>query len=464
MEKPIDVGGIRVKSIIDHNGEKVVSSRVFEYNVEHEKSDGTLLSFPRYLYCGLGTEKDSNGLYLESEKLPFDGYYYSSNTMDKSHIEYRNIREKYADGSSIVYSYSNFVTHEDNYVGLKRKAINAFSLYVPPTSINSAHLINLVNDVNMKPNSKYLERGKLMEKRYYDALGRIVKSIKFDFEITEGSTVAITPSGDYFNTYQTYTGDFRNTETTTTEYYYEGSKTSSINTSTELDYNDKGQVIQIRTNLPDGTIKTKHIDYYGDSGDYCAFISRIYNGVMQKQDDPEYILSEEYTDYRYAYSHDSGNLKPENYYHTYFTTPIPVLNMPKLPGNAISNVFYQHNHPQGRLTEITVNGITTSYIWGYGNKYVVAILKNVTNLQLLRNDLLYLLDGVGVLTDAEDSALRSIPGAEVTTLRYKPYFGVTSVVDPSGRKTTYEYDYAGRLIETRDAKNNLMKKFEYNIQ
>ena len=44
-----------------------------------------------------------------------------------------------------------------------------------------------------------------------------------------------------------------------------------------------------------------------------------------------------------------------------------------------------------------------------------------------------------------------------------PGIGVTSVTDPAGTKTTFEYDHAGRLTCVRDNDGNKVEEYEYSL-
>jgi YD repeat-containing protein len=52
--------------------------------------------------------------------------------------------------------------------------------------------------------------------------------------------------------------------------------------------------------------------------------------------------------------------------------------------------------------------------------------------------------------------------AQMNSYTYEPLVGVTSLTDFNNRKTTYEYDHAGRLTIVRDNDGNILKKICYN--
>ena len=70
------------------------------------------------------------------------------------------------------------------------------------------------------------------------------------------------------------------------------------------------------------------------------------------------------------------------------------------------------------------------------------------------------------LRSALDS-LRSHPelsGAMVTTYTYDPLVGVTSITDPRGRTTYYEYDEFNRLRQARDQEGHILSQNAYHYR
>lgn len=64
----------------------------------------------------------------------------------------------------------------------------------------------------------------------------------------------------------------------------------------------------------------------------------------------------------------------------------------------------------------------------------------------------------------QNSYLRHLPGALVTTYNYIPFVGLSSVMDAAGIETHYEYDSDGRLIRITDHQGKLTDAYEYHIK
>ncbi|WP_036985424.1 RHS repeat protein [Prolixibacter bellariivorans] len=131
-------------------------------------------------------------------------------------------------------------------------------------------------------------------------------------------------------------------------------------------------------------------------------------------------------------------------------------------------------------------GITTSILYGYNQTLPVLYAKNLdystfsTALNSVLNSLGYnsidaLLQAVGKLyTSNEKLALKNfisallnsstIAGNDilVSFYTYEPLVGITSMTDPNGQTTYYNYDSFGRLESTRDSKGNIVQHYKYH--
>ena len=112
------------------------------------------------------------------------------------------------------------------------------------------------------------------------------------------------------------------------------------------------------------------------------------------------------------------------------------------------------------------NGIRTSYVWGYGGLYPVAVIENSPGFSEIKSTV-----GVNLnlaplprgLSTSVDRALRNKKGVSMSTFDYKPFVGPIEIIDPTGRKTTYDYNGTGKLIEVKDDLQSLLKSYEYSV-
>lgn len=143
-------------------------------------------------------------------------------------------------------------------------------------------------------------------------------------------------------------------------------------------------------------------------------------------------------------------------------------------------VVYDQYDSDGRLTEFhTTDGPHTTIIWGYKGQYPIAKIENakysdvsayVANLKNLSN-LDY--DNCKLPACKEQAlrvalnALRQTPNSsnwQVTTYTYDYDSGITSVTNPIGDTSYYEYDNLHRLKKVVDAQGNVISEHDYNFK
>lgn len=131
-----------------------------------------------------------------------------------------------------------------------------------------------------------------------------------------------------------------------------------------------------------------------------------------------------------------------------------------------SAILYHLYDSYGNPIEVSKSdGPHIFYVWGYEGQYPIAKIENTTRAALETV--------LGDLEDVDESDLPLINGlrssntfkdAMITTYTYEPLVGMTSMTDPRGRKTMYEYDAYGRLESTRDADNYLLEEYKYHYR
>jgi len=130
-------------------------------------------------------------------------------------------------------------------------------------------------------------------------------------------------------------------------------------------------------------------------------------------------------------------------------------------------IAYNSYDAFGNITQYTPkNGSSVSIIWGYNGQYPVAKIEGDTYANSITKigSLLTKLQN-GTLTPSEENSIRELfPDAMITTYKYKPLIGVTSITGPNGLTEIYEYDSAGRLEVIRNHKNEILKTFKYNYK
>jgi YD repeat-containing protein len=130
------------------------------------------------------------------------------------------------------------------------------------------------------------------------------------------------------------------------------------------------------------------------------------------------------------------------------------------------NFYDQYGHP---LEVEQPNGLKKSFIYGYNNSQVIAILENVAYGSIPQT----------LLSDAQSASntnseaslltalsnLRNSPqlaDALITTYTHKPLIGISTVTDPRGQRLSYSYDVLNRLVMVKDTEGNILSENQYN--
>lgn len=144
---------------------------------------------------------------------------------------------------------------------------------------------------------------------------------------------------------------------------------------------------------------------------------------------------------------------------------------------ALKNQINDYSANGNPLEHISPEGIRSSYMWGYNDRYMVIKADNIDYSALANIVEASLPAGFATLEEllpqAPNSAwvqfnenLRAnVPAnAMITTYTYSPLIGITSSTDPNNITTYYEYDSFGRLQSMKDHEENIVQQYEYHYQ
>lgn len=141
-------------------------------------------------------------------------------------------------------------------------------------------------------------------------------------------------------------------------------------------------------------------------------------------------------------------------------------------------IYHQYDAKNNPLEVSQPEGGHTIYVWGYQDQYPVAKITNATytGMPIEVQDII---TQIKTASDTESSpsqetALKNLlkqlrdhsyfANAEVTSYTYDPQIGVTSITDPKGYTTTYEYDDLQRLKYVKDAEGKLVSRNKYHYK
>ncbi|MDC6364024.1 MULTISPECIES: RHS repeat domain-containing protein [Flavobacteriaceae] len=128
-------------------------------------------------------------------------------------------------------------------------------------------------------------------------------------------------------------------------------------------------------------------------------------------------------------------------------------------------VFEQYDGHGNPLQVTRADGSPIYYIWGYNGQYPIAKIENATLSEVVSAL------GGGTLSDYDEGDMEGINGlrnalskAMITTYTYDPLIGVTSITDPRGYTSYYEYDDFNRLETVKDEEGNLLTDYQYHYK
>ena len=455
-----ETGGVRVSEITDYDGLGGYKARTFKY------SDGIVSPFPRFwLHNDLGQSTYNKCIGM----VPIE-------TFDKSHIGYSSVNEIFSDGSRIEYRFNTYKSHPNEYDGQfeGRKKVIKGDDYIIKDSI-------FMNNIMRIPNSRHYQRGKLNRTTYYDKNNRKVKCEYYKYadhnaDLTTNYSLFVRVSCKYAYPVRKYTGDYRLTEKSVTEYF----GTDSITTRTTFEYNDLGQIRRTSEYKPDGNIVSDNIEYLHEFASLYPSDSynrdtiyvlpyRKYHMVEDKNGNRCITSATEISYLRTGYI-NQNIVKPKLIKEAEIGNPVSWSRFSNIfPSlNYKTKISYEDYDSKGNPTQLVDEyGVRTSYVWGYDGLYPVVKAVNVTrdvlNTKLGITAHEPLQDGLSDSNESDDFPLFDIDGALINLYYYEPHVGMTKYCDPTRRWTYFSYDAFGRLIMKWDDVG-AVETYEYHIE
>ncbi len=117
----------------------------------------------------------------------------------------------------------------------------------------------------------------------------------------------------------------------------------------------------------------------------------------------------------------------------------------------------------GNLRQYTgMDFVPTTYLWGYSYRHPVYSIRGITFKEIRQLNSSSVLNGSA---ETEEIKLPAYNGYRmlVTKALWKPLVGMTSLCQPCGLTTTYDYDYAGRLVRESIDGYGPVKEYSYHI-
>ena len=272
-----------------------------------------------------------------------------------------------------------------------------------------------------------------------------------------------------------YSGWAKLNESSTKEYYYNNGVSSEVSSRNTFEYDDvnfqvKKQDMFYNEGVVETHMESKYFYPTSSSGYGGSANSNLLTGLNNIN---EVIGTETYKNGKRVSStrnmyklFSSGLVLPEIIQSSKGEVTPPVTGGPYDPLSNLEDVLVYHRYDNyGNPLEVSKkDGTRISYIWGYNHT------RPIIKIEGASYDEIAIALGVSV-TDLVNlngvflGMIRTqLPKAMVSNYSYKPLIGMTSMTDPRGYTTTYEYDEFNRLKYVKDAEGNILSENQYNYR
>jgi len=466
LEQVQTAGGVRIKQVINHLDENQPADTVrYHYNnpSNNSQSSGILLNYPRY---GIHYQ----ALYA-NQHIKDVNYYNLSNFIydySRTHIEYSDISVTRSGGGTSCYKYSSTNQYLDHHYSPE---LYDAVLPTPVVVNNVTNWFAFTPDFRVKriltptPSYQFL-RGRLLEESDYDKDGNIIRKVTHQYDsVLVGLDTCFVVAGEVSRDILYPLYDLFPASTTTKEY----SAIDSVCYTESYEFNELGLISTKTTTTSEGNrILTKNT-YVADT--ICE--NQVINNMKANHLLGKILKSETH---RIEGNNDamiSGSRL------TYYK-PNPYndrLVCPQFKEEWDGTQWTQTEHYKfnyiGNLVELThEDSLTSTYLWGYGGRNLIAIIDNSTHnqtgsalssLNLSINSLI----NQNVISDTSFGKLKSLgvylPNSLQRLWRYKLLVGMTENVSPANTSDFFRYDQHGKLSSVLDSKSHLIEQYFYNI-
>lgn len=458
-------GGLRIKKITDYiidpqdsssNYKKIANSRRYEYIDRLGNNSGKLNYFPRYVNVRSNPFDFSNGGASAAKAIALIELVEASveelraSSMDRTHIEYSDVKEYHADSSCIHYEFTTFKDIDDDWEG---QDVWSGTINMGPASLDYEYCDETL------PNSMQAYRGKLVCTNHIDSKGKLVSSTTVDYDWTKDLEYIEEAKPGAFSTYlhRIYTDDYPIVGSTTTSYFENEEVVSKVS----YKFNDLKQIKEVIVSGSKGdSIKT-----------FKSYAHEMPDGVLRNTIMQKNLLSYPLKTIKTAIDDLKKEKIIDGTYYNYEVGSSGLVNLASYAkpiitlSSTINNLTFEPEfrftyNSKGRIIQVEDKmNIPTSYIWKHNGLHMVAEVL-YTRYDIAASKLKDHTD-TGELSKTEKEALQSFPGCS-TIYDYNLFGQLTRVIDPWGQTMNYIYNKNYKLQEIRDGDNKLLQSFSYS--
>lgn len=481
----LEAGGVRIKSISNYDNNILLTRKEYKYVLDRSIGDN--------ISSGILTQKL---LFSDFKKLAIFEYLsleninshavenltvYSDNISESnsSQIGYSRVEELSLDNKNLAnngYVVSEFINIPDKHSELIAGG-NFLSFKITDNIARRESLASIpslsFSDIN----------GKIKKEIYYDNQNKKIKETlySYNYESTEMPNISHTnriATGlkpyIYYN-YEGHVGQHPYVSDATRPYIMQIYKIISENIlsisktetnyingqaltqTTSYDYNKDYQPLLIQTSSSQPNINQE--TYYKYPSDFK--VNSPYKEMVEQNILSPIIETKLKID-------KSESIKRTNYskINNMF---LPAFEESSFGGSIRTDITYNNYDLFGNITQYTsLDGIGTVYLWSYNGQYPIAEIRNAMYADVSKTIDVEALSKKLQPSESDYNAIRaletSLKNALITTYTYKPLVGMTSMTDPRGVVTTYEYDAFGRLAKVKDANGKVINSYDYHYQ